>query len=48
MGYAAKYTTETLKAANPTSEKDKAVVSNDTFALLETLQELAFRIGRVK
>jgi len=41
-----KYTTTDLKNADPVAEKDKAVISNDTYALMELGETIAFKLGR--
>lgn len=44
MTFADKYTTEELKSKDPIKEKDKIVITNDTYALCELLTELNFRL----
>lgn len=47
MAFREKYTTDELKKKEPEKEKDKTVVSPDTYALCETLEDLRFFISRM-
>lgn len=40
-----KYTTTELKAANPITEKDKTIISNDAYAITDLLTQLIAQIN---